>query len=65
MPKKEVQRALEDVKRLEDEDIPSDEDIAEQYENDMAKAAAALKLLRPMSREPVSRRKTTSKRRRK
>ena len=60
MPKEDINRALEEAQHLEAEGIPTDEEIAEQYKSDMAKAAQAAKLLKPV-RDSVSRRKKTSK----
>jgi|GEM_PF-6123738 len=48
MPKEDIKKALDEARRLEAEEIPSDEEIAEQYRNDMQKAAKAAKLLKPV-----------------
>ena len=59
----DIARAMDDAARLEKDEIPTDRQIAEQYEEDMAKAPSALKLLKRAKflREPVSRRKTAAK----
>lgn len=60
MSKRDIERAMKEAEHLEAEGVPSDEDIAGQYKKDMAKAAEAAKLLKPV-RGSVSRRKKPSK----
>lgn len=60
MADEDIRRAMEEARRLEAEELPTDAEIAEQYERDMEKATEAAKLLKRV-REPVSRRKKASK----
>ncbi|HSU72709.1 MAG TPA: hypothetical protein VLJ21_02580 [Candidatus Binatia bacterium] len=60
MPDDDIRKAIAEARRLEAEDIPTDSEIAEQYERDMAKATEAAKLLKRI-REPSSRRKKSAK----
>ncbi|MBI4151232.1 hypothetical protein HY492_03840 [Candidatus Woesearchaeota archaeon] len=59
-----IERAMEAAERLSRQKIPTEKEIAAQFEADMARAAKARKLLKRV-REPVSRRKTASKGRKK
>jgi hypothetical protein len=58
---KDIEHAMEEAQHLDNEEIPTDREIAEQYEDDMKKAEQARKLLKP-AREPVSRRKKSPSR---
>lgn len=64
MVKEDIEQAMERAERLASQKIPTEKEIAEQFESDMARAAKARKLLKRV-REPVSRRKKASKPRRK
>ncbi|MBI4144944.1 hypothetical protein HY493_01945 [Candidatus Woesearchaeota archaeon] len=68
MPKKEVvDKALADAKRLEEQDIGTDEQLARQYSKDMENATSASRLLKRawFTRDAKPRRKKPAAKRRK
>lgn len=58
----DIAKIMAEADRLAQEKIPTEQELAKRFESDMARAEKAKKFLKRV-REPVSRRKTSVKRR--